>query len=103
MARVVQRPAARRDFTIHCAYLAEKAGLHTAKRFRDAVEATYAEPAHMPEIGVPGKIKQGRYAGVRLWHVRDFENYLIAYVPRQGGVGIERLIHAKQDYLRVLK
>ena len=34
---------------------------------------------------------------------RDFEQYLIAYRPQRGGVAIERLVHAKQDYRRALK
>lgn len=102
MSRVVQRPAARQDFIIHYAYLAEKAGLETARRFRQAVGRTYTELARMPEMGVPGKIGEGKHAGVRLWRVRRFREYLIAYRPHQEGVAIERLIHAKQDYQRVL-
>jgi plasmid stabilization system protein ParE len=73
MARAIQRPAARRDFIIHYVYLAEHAGLGTAKRFRVAVEATYAELAKMPGMGAPGKVRQGKHAGVRIWRVRDFE------------------------------
>lgn len=103
MARAIQRPAARRDFIIHYVYLAENAGLNTAKRFREAVESTYAELADMPDMGTPGKVRQGKHAGVRLWRVRDFEEYLIAHRPHQGGVAIERLVHAKQDYRRVLE
>ena len=41
MARAVQRTAARRDFIIHYAYLLENAGRDVARRFREAVEATY--------------------------------------------------------------
>ena len=103
MARAVQRPAARRDFIIHYAYIAEKAGLETGKRFRQAVESAYAFLAKMPHMGVPFKIKGGKHAGVRLWRVRGFKDYLIAYRPYRGGVRIERLVHAKQDYRRILK
>jgi plasmid stabilization system protein ParE len=60
MPRVVQRPAARRDFIIHYAYISEHAGLDVAKRFRESVEATYAALAKMPRVGVPFKV---RYAG----------------------------------------
>jgi plasmid stabilization system protein ParE len=102
MARAIQRPAARRDFIIHYAYLAEKASVETAQRFREAVEATYAELAAMPGMGSPGKVRQGKHAGVRLWRVRGFENYLIAYREHPRGVAIERLFHASQDYQRVL-
>ena len=103
MARAVQRPAARRDFIAHYVYLAENAGLDVAKRFRIAVEKTYAELAETPGMGTPGKVRQGKHAGVRLWRVRDFEQYLIAYRPNRSGVAIERLVHAKQDYERVIK
>ena len=102
MARAVQRPAARRDFIIHYVYLAENAGLETAARFRRSVESTYAELANMPRVGAPGKVRQGKHAGVRIWRVRDFEEYLIAYHPHRAGVAIERLVHAKQDYRSVL-
>jgi plasmid stabilization system protein ParE len=66
------------------------------------VEATYSELAEMPGIGSPGKITAGKYTGVRLWRVSGFEEYLIAYRMRPGGVAIERLIHAKRDYQRML-
>lgn len=103
MAHAVQRTAARRDFIIHYAYLLQHAGLDTAKRFREAVEQTYAELAEMPEMGAPDKVRRGKHAGVRLWRVRDFESYIIAYRSHRVGVAIERLVHAKQDYQRVLR
>lgn len=37
-----------------------------------------------------------------MWRVRGFEAYLIVYRPLKDGVQIERVIHAKQDYKRVL-
>jgi toxin ParE1/3/4 len=89
MAQAVRRPAARRDFINHYVYLAENASLETAKRFRNAVEATYLDLAKMPHMGSPGKIRAGKHAGVRLWRVRDFENYLIAYRPHRGGIAID--------------
>jgi plasmid stabilization system protein ParE len=103
MARAVQRTAARRDFINHYAYLLENAGFDVARRFRKAVEAAYGELAKMPALGVPGKVRRGRHAGVRIWQVPGFTNYLIAYRPHNTGVAIERLVHAGQDYLRVLK
>ncbi len=58
MAHAVQRTAARRDFIIHYAYLAERGGLDLANRFREAVETTYAELAEMPGMGAPGKLNK---------------------------------------------
>ena len=103
MARAVQRPAARRDFIIHYVYLAENAGPDVAKRFRQAVESAYAKLAEMPDMGAPAKLRKKKHQNVRIWQLREFSEYLIAYKPRRGGVGIERIIHAKQDYRRVLK
>src|ERR1700680_1018710 len=103
MARAVQRTTARRDFINHYVYLAENAGVETAHRFRLAVESTYSDLAEMPGLGSPGKVRQGKHRSVRLWRVRGFEEYLIAYRPHPSGVAIERLIHAKQDYQRVLR
>jgi hypothetical protein len=57
----------------------------------------------MPEMGAARKLREGRHAGIRLWPVRDFANYWIAYRPHVAGVAIERLFHAKQDYVRILR
>jgi len=100
--RAIQRPAARRDFITHYLYLAEHASLDVAQRFRKAVEGTYEDLARMPEMGFARKLREGRHSGIRLWPVRDFGNYWIAYHPHRAGVAIERLFHAKQDYTRIL-
>ena len=55
MAKAVQRPKARRDFIMHYVYLAENAGLAVAKRFREAVQATYADLAGCLAWAHPGK------------------------------------------------
>ena len=96
--RAIQRPAARRDFTSHYVYIAEHANLEVAKRFRAAVERTYSELSRMPEMSSPRQLREGRHTGIRLWPVRGFRNYWIAYYPHRYGVAIERLFHAKQDY-----
>jgi toxin ParE1/3/4 len=101
--RAIQRPAARRDFITHYLYLSEHASLDVARRFRSAVERTYEDLARMPETGSVHKLHGDRNAGIRLWPVRDFGNYWIAYHPHRVGVAIERLFHAKQDYTRVLR
>jgi toxin ParE1/3/4 len=103
MARAIQRPAARHDFIVHYSYLLEHAGLAVAKRFREVVEEAYTKLADRPGIGSPRKFRQAKYENVRLWPVRGFRSYLIAYRPHSDGIAVERLIHAKQDYRRVLK
>jgi toxin ParE1/3/4 len=57
----------------------------------------------MPGLGVPGKIREGKFSAVRLWPVRIFGRYLIVYRPLPDGITVERVIHAAQDYQRVLR
>lgn len=103
MAQVLKREAAKRDLIRHFVYLAEHASLDLARRFLDAARHTFIELSETPERGSPGKVRQGKFAGVRLWRVGGFERYLIAYRPLKGAVVIERVFHAAEDYQRVLK
>ena len=102
MPRIIRRPVALRDLTRHFAYLTEHAGQATAERFLQAAERTFGDLATTPLLGTPDKVRQGRFAGVRLWRVRGFESYLIFYRPLPDGVQIERVIHASQDYQRIV-
>jgi toxin ParE1/3/4 len=102
MARVVRREAAKRDLVGHFAYIGQHAGVEVAERFVLAAEGTFRELAKMPPMGAPGKVRQGKFAGLRLWRVRGFPKYLIACRPLKDGVRIERVFHAAQDYQRVL-
>src|SRR5213594_3423820 len=70
-----------------------------AKRSKPPTTNWQKCPAWVP----PQKWRQRTHARVRIWRIREFEEYLIAYKPRRGGVAIERIIHAKQDYRRILR
>jgi toxin ParE1/3/4 len=103
MPQVLKCEAARRDLIRHFVYLAESASLEVARRFKDAARVSFIQLSETPEMGAPGKVRQGKYARVRLWRVGGFERYLIAYRPLKDGVVIERVFHAVQDYQRILK
>lgn len=102
MSRIVKRLAAKRDLTQHFVWLAEEASTDLARRFLRAAEKSFQDLAEMPRMG-PLKMHEGKSAGVRMWRVSGFENFLIFYRPLRDGVAIERVLHAKQDYHRVLK
>ena len=54
-------------------------------------------------LGLPAACSVANNAGVRIWPVNGFENYLIAYKLRgPETVVVLRVVHAKQDYIRVL-
>jgi toxin ParE1/3/4 len=102
MRRILKRLAAKRDLTQHFVWFAEEASTELAHRFLHAAEKSFQDLAEMPRMG-PLKVHEGKFAGVRMWRVAGFENYLIFYRPLKDGVAIERVFHAKQDYQRVLK
>ncbi len=102
MPRVRKRASAKRDLLILFAYLGETGGLDVAERFIRAAQESFHELARFPGIGSPGKVRRRKYQGVRLWFVRGFPKYLIAYRAESNGVVIERVFHAAQDYQRIL-
>src|SRR5450432_2198596 len=83
MARVLRREAAKRDLIAHFVYLGKNASTEVAERFLRAAEQAGKSLAQMPEIGIPGKVQRGKYAGVRIWPVPGFDKYLIVYRPDQ--------------------
>ena len=100
MGRALVRPAARRDLIQHFAYIGENGSLATARRFQAAARATFAELAQSPGMGAPQKLTM--FPRVRMWRIREFEKYLIFYQPIGDGVEILRVIHAAQDYNRIV-
>ena len=100
MGRAIVRPAARRDLIRHFAYIGENSDLAVARRFRLAARRTFSELARKPHLGAPHKFE--KFPELRMWRVQHFEKYLIFYQPIAEGVEIERVIHAAQDYTRIL-
>ncbi len=100
MGRALVRRAARRDLIRHFAWIGEASSLETARRFRAASRRTFNDLAQTPGMGAPRKI--GRFPNLRMWRVAGFEKYLIFYQPSGQDVVIERVVHAAQNYTRVL-
>ena len=100
MGRAIVRPAARRDLIRHFAYIGENTGLETARRFQTAARRTFHELARTPRMGALRKLE--KFPDLRMWRVHEFEKYLIFYRPITDGAQIERVIHAAQDYTRLL-
>ena len=98
MRRVYRRAAARQDLIEHYVYLAGHADEDTAERFLAQVEQTFIDLAENREIGVSLRLRDPRLAEMRKWRVKDFEAFLIFYLPRTDGVSIVRVLHAAQDW-----
>jgi toxin ParE1/3/4 len=101
-AIVLKTPLARIDLAGCYAYIGER-NLDAAHRFRNAAEATFAALALSPSIGEPYEIANPRLQGLRCFRVRRFRNYLIFYLPVDGGIHVIRVLHAARDLAGILK
>ena len=102
MPKIFQHEAARRDLTDHFVYLAENAGLEIAERFLTNAAASFDVLAVQPMIGAPLTLRHPELAGMRKWRIKEFDNYLIFYLPRPDGVSIIRILHAARDWWSLL-
>jgi len=98
MPRVFRRAAANRDLIDHFVYLAENASVEVADRFLARVEESFYTLAEHRAMGIVLTLQPPELQGLRKWQVKDFEQFLIFYLPRSDGVSIVRVIHAAQDW-----
>jgi toxin ParE1/3/4 len=102
MGRVYRHPAIRRDLIAHFRYFTEDAGEAVADRFLSRAEASFDDLLKQPKMGAPLILRRSELNGLRKWHVKDFDNILIFYLPRHDGVLIVRVLHAARDWWRLL-
>jgi toxin ParE1/3/4 len=99
---IIIQPAAARDMEEQADYLAQRS-LDAATRFARAVEETFQQLASMPGMGSPREFRNPALAGLRVWRLRGFENYLIFYRPVEQGVEVLRVLHAARDIQSILE
>ena len=80
--------------------LLETLGHSKAEQFRSNASKTFQDLARMPKIGTPRETGRESMRDLRMWRIRDFEEYLVFYSVETGLVNIDRVIHAKRDYKR---
>lgn len=83
-------------------YLAEQAGEAVADRFLQQAEESFHDLARHPAMGTPLSLRSPQFEGLRKWHVREFENFLIFYVPRPTGISIVRVLYGSRDWWDLL-
>jgi toxin ParE1/3/4 len=76
--RVVYERLARQDIDEHADSIAEERPL-SALEFVDAIERDVARLAEMPELGSSRAFQHPRLAGIRMWVLTGFRNYLLFY------------------------
>lgn len=94
---VTQRPRARLDLLEQFVYFGEEAGVEMAQRYFAAVDETCAFLVKQPKAGVAYDSGVADFDGMRRFPVRGFENYLLFYLPRRGGIDVVRVLHGARD------
>ena len=81
-------------------YLAEE-NEDLAQRFLDACDESFQFLAVNPHAGVVRQFASSELANVRMWRVKDFEKYLVFYIPTRTGVKVLHVVHSARDYFRI--
>jgi toxin ParE1/3/4 len=99
---VTQRPRARLDLLEQFVYFGEQADVDVGERYFEAFDKTCALLVQHPHAGKPYDAGVSRLARLRRFPVKDFESYIIFYIPRRSGIEIVRVLHAARDIETVL-
>lgn len=101
-ATVAVRALARRDIESHYRWLVREAGVAVADRFLISTNRSFDNLAETPRLGPKIESPNPRVARLRKWKVSGFPGVIIFYEPRSSGVSIVRVIHAAQDWWRLI-
>jgi toxin ParE1/3/4 len=77
-------------------YIAED-NLEAAVAFFEAVERTCDLLSTMPGIGSARDYRNPRFAGLRMFPVKNFQNYLIFYQSTEEELIVVRVLHGARD------
>jgi toxin ParE1/3/4 len=94
---VLKSVQAARDIEEAFVYIAEN-DLDTAVYFLVAIEESIKLIAKNPFIGSVREFQNAKLKNLRMWRVKDYENYLIFYSVEEITIKIIRFLNAKRDY-----
>jgi toxin ParE1/3/4 len=100
---VTQRPRARLDLLEQFVYFGEQSGVALSERYFDAMDDTCSALSSHPLSGVLYDTAIAGLKGLRRFPVRDFENYLIFYLPVEQGIDVVRVLHAARDIISIFE
>jgi len=93
---VLKRPAAERDIEECFVYIAEK-DLDVGISFLVAVEDSLEQLSNFPFIGKLKEFGNEKLVGIRVWHVKGFENYSLFYSLPENSLELIRVLHGARD------
>lgn len=82
------------------AYLADR-NEEVAQKFLDECDRTFRLLEANPRLGSPRKFEDPKLSEIRMWRVKNYEKYLIFYLPLADGIKILHIFHSALDYNRV--
>jgi toxin ParE1/3/4 len=102
MTRRIIRPAIVDEDLAGLAQHIARDNVEAALRFLEAAELAFQKLAEMPGMAGVWESPNPRLAGIRVWSIRKFENYLIFYRPIQEGIELIRVLHGSRNIERAL-
>jgi toxin ParE1/3/4 len=93
---IFKRPQAERDIEECFVYIAED-NLDAGVTFLVAVEDAIEQLAQFPLIGKQQQFTDKRFQNVRMWKIKNFENYLIFYTVQEDRIEVIRILHSARD------
>jgi len=99
--RLVKRATALIDLDGHAETL-QRQSAALALRFLDAAEETMRSLVANPRLAGRWESDNAALKGIRVWPIRGFKNHLIFYRVHKSHLEIIRVLHAAQDFERVL-
>lgn len=94
--RVTRKPEVRRDL-LELANHISGDSLEAGLRFFKAAEMTFSFLSANREAGQLCHFAHPETAGLRVWPIEGFRNYLVFYRPTDQGVVVERVLHGARD------
>ena len=95
-ASVLRKPEVRRDLVALADYIS-LGNLDAALWFIDSAEHTFKFLAANREVGQLCNFPQAELAGMRVWPIDGFSNYVTFYRPTDNEVEIWRVLHGARD------
>lgn len=94
--QIFKRPQAERDIEECFVYIAEE-NLDAGVYFLVAVEDSLEQIAKFPLLGKKKEFQDKRFKNVRMWHVKNYEKYLIFYTIAENKIEVIRVLHGSRN------
>jgi len=100
--RIIRSSQVRLEIVKTAEYIGQR-NIDAGLRFFDAVEETIGRLAEMPTLAGVWESSEPELAGLRVWPVRGFANYLIFFKPISDGIQVFSVVDGRRDLEQLLR